>query len=74
MCLLQMKKNQIAKIDAIHLDNTLKKRLAAMGMTKESVVTIKQFGWFKSSVQIVINRSLIALRKDEAQHIEVHTI
>lgn len=74
MCLLQMKKNEMAIVDAIYLDQGLKHRLAAMGFTKESRICVKQYGWFKSTVQVMINRSLIALRKEEAEKIEVHII
>lgn len=74
MCLLQMKKNEMAVVDAIYVDDALKGRLAAMGFTKDSRISVKHFGWFKSTVQVMINRSLIALRKEEAELIEVHTL
>jgi len=74
MCLLEMEKNETAIVDAIYLDGGIKRRLAAMGFTKEARISVKQYGWFKSTVQIMINRSLIALRKEEAQQIHVHII
>ncbi|MEA1919270.1 MAG: FeoA family protein [Campylobacterota bacterium] len=74
MCLLHMKKNEMAIVDDINLDVELKRRLAAMGFMKESRICVKHYGWFKSTVQVMINRSLIALRKEEAQQIQVHTI
>ena len=74
MCLLQMKVGDIATVDAINIEGALKHRLNALGLARNSEVCIKQFGWFKSTVQIMINRTLIALRKDEAELIEVHKI
>ncbi|HFU74339.1 MAG TPA: ferrous iron transport protein A [Helicobacteraceae bacterium] len=74
MCLLELKKGENALIDAIHVDEKLKYRLNALGMRCESKICVKQYGWFKSTVQVMINRTLIALRKDEARLIEVHVI
>lgn len=74
MCLLQMKAGETALIDAMRVDAALKHRLQAMGMHIDSKICVKRYGWFKSTVQIMINRSLIALRKEEAACIEVHRI
>ena len=74
MCLLQMKIGDIAAVDAINIQGALKHRLNALGVTRNAQVSVKQFGWFHSTVQIMINRTLIALRKDEAELIEVHKI
>ena len=74
MCLLQMKIGEMVKIDAINVNGTLKQRLCAMGLTRDAHICIKHFGCFKSTVQVMVNRSLIALRKDEARLIEVHPI
>jgi len=72
MCLLEMKRNEMAIIDAINCESGIKARLAAMGCVKECRICVRQYGWFKSTVQIEVNRALIALRKEEAQLIEVH--
>jgi len=74
MCLLQMKVGDMAAVDAINVQGDLKQRLNAMGLARNSEICVKQYGWFKSTVQIMINRTLIALRKDEAELIEVHKI
>ena len=74
MCLLQMKVGEMVAVDAINLDSELKQRLGIMGLTRGSHICVKHYGWFKSTVQVMINRTLIALRKDEAAHIEVHKI
>ena len=74
MRLLEMKEGQIASIDALYVNGELKKRLNSLGFIKENNISLKKFGLFKSTVQIMINRSLIALRKEEARLIEVHLI
>jgi ferrous iron transport protein A len=74
MCLLEIQAGQRVSVDAINVSNELKRRLNSFGLMRGSDIFIKQFGWFKSTVQIQINRSLIAIRKDEAKLIEVHKI
>jgi ferrous iron transport protein A len=74
MCLLQMKIGETAAVDAINVNDALRKRLYAMGFTVDSRICVKHYGWFKSTVQVMIDRTLIALRKDEAAQIEVHKI
>lgn len=74
MCLLQMKIGEMVAIDAINVNGTLKQRLCAMGLTRDAHVCVKHFGCFKSTVQVMVNCSLIALRKNEAQLIEVHPV
>jgi ferrous iron transport protein A len=74
MCLLQMKVGEMASVDAVNVDGALKQRLLAMGLMPHARVSVKHYGWFKSTVQVMINRTLIALRRDEAELIEVHKI
>ena len=74
MCLLNMNIGEMVAVDAINVNGVLKQRLCAMGLTRDARVCVKHFGCFKSTVQIMVNRSLIALRKDEARLIEVHKI
>ena len=74
MCLLQMKIGETAVIDAVNVDGDLKQRLISLGLIRHASVSMKNFGWFKSTVQIMINRSFIALRKEEAALIMVHKI
>jgi len=74
MCLLHMKVGETAAVDAINVNAALRARLIAMGLTKDARVCVKHYGWFKSTVQVMINRTLVALRRDEAALIEVHRI
>jgi len=74
MCLLEVKAGEMVCIDALHVSDELKRRLNSFGMMKGSDICVKHFGLFKSTVQVMVYRSLIALRKEEAQLIEVHKI
>lgn len=74
MCLLNMKIGENAVVDAVNVSGELKRRLNSLGLMRNASVSIKNFGWFKSTVQIMINRSFVALRKDEAALIMVHKI
>ena len=74
MCLLEMKIGEMASIDNLNVDSDLKKRLNSHGFIRDNIVRITRFGLFKSTVQIMINNSLVALRKEEAKLIEVHKI
>jgi len=74
MCLLEIEVGEMVSVDSINVSQELKRRLNSFGLMRGSDICIKQFGWFKSTVQIMINRSLIAIRKDEARLIQVHKI
>jgi len=74
MCLLEMKTDEKLLVDYINVGGNLKQRLNAMGLMKNSEISIRHFGLFKSTIQIMINKSLIAIRKNEAKLIEVHKI
>lgn len=74
MCLIQLEVGQKAIIDNIDVKGALKERLSSIGVMENEAITIRHFGWFKSTVQVSTNRSLIALRKEEAVCIEVHKV
>jgi ferrous iron transport protein A len=74
MCLLEMNKGDIASIDALNVNGELKMRLNSLGIIRDNSICVKNFGLFKSTIQIMINSTLIALRKEEARLIEVHKI
>jgi len=74
MYLTQLKIGENAVIDRIEVQGALKNRLASLGIFRNEFVSIEHFGWFKSTVQVKTDRSLIALRKEEASRIEVHKV
>ncbi len=74
MCLLQMSVGDKVCIDALNVSNELKQRLNSLGFLRNTPLSVKNFGLFKSTVQVMINSSFVALRRDEAKLIEVHKI
>lgn len=74
MCLLNMKKGEMASIDAINVNSVLKERLNSLGLIRNNQICIKNFGPFKSTVQVMIHNTFVAVRHEEARLIEVHKI
>lgn len=74
MCLIQLEVGQKAVIDMVNVNGTLKDRFQSIGISEDEYITIQHFGWFKSTVQVSTNNSLIGLRKEEAECIEVHKV
>ncbi|MDZ7819823.1 MAG: FeoA family protein [Aliarcobacter sp.] len=71
MTLNELKIKQTAQIVAINCDSVLKNRLYSFGIVKGAFVTIEELTLTKSTIEIKINRSKIALRLSEAEKIEV---
>mgnify|MGYP003408822318 FL=1 len=71
MTLNQLKINESAIITAINFDEILKDRLYSFGISKGIKVTIIEFTLTKSTIEIKVNQSKIALRLNEAAKIEV---
>jgi ferrous iron transport protein A len=71
MTLNELKLNESAEIVAINCDNILKNRLYSFGIVKGSIVTIEGLTLTKSTIEIKVNQSKIALRLSEASKIEV---
>lgn len=74
MHLIQLQIGENAVIDQVRVEGALKERLASLGLLRNESISVIHFGWFKSTVQVMINQSLIALRKEEAACIEVHKV
>jgi len=71
MTLNELKKKQSAKIISVNCDSVLKNRLYSFGIMKGAIVTIEELTLTKSTIEIKINQSKIALRLSEALKIEV---
>lgn len=72
MTLDQLKINESATITAINCDEILKNRLYSFGISKGIEVTLVEFTLTKSTIEIKVNQSKIALRLNEASKIEVN--
>lgn len=71
MTLDQLNINESAIITAINCDEILKNRLYSFGIIKGVKIEIVELTLTKSTIEIRINQSKIALRLNEASKIEV---
>lgn len=71
MTLDQLNINEKATITAINCDEILKERLYSFGIIKGVKIEIAELTLTKSTIEIKINQSKIALRLSEASKIEV---
>jgi len=73
MTLDQLHKGDSARVTAIQADNELKNRLNSLGLAKGVIITVKAYSLAKQTMDIVVNRTQIALRTSEAEKIQVET-
>ncbi len=71
MKLSELKVKQTAQIVSIDCDSILKNRLYSFGITKGTIIKVEEITLTKSTIEIKINQSKIALRMNEASKIEV---
>jgi ferrous iron transport protein A len=71
MTLNELKIKESAEIVSINCDRVLKNRLYSFGIIKGAIVKIEELTLTKSTIEIKINQSKIALRVNEAEKIEV---
>ncbi len=74
MNLIDLQKGNRATIVKIHADKALKDRLSSFGVMRGEELLIKGCSLAKQTIEIEVGSTLIALRKDEAQKIEVEQI
>jgi ferrous iron transport protein A len=74
MQLVELKKENKAKIIKINADNALRDRLNSMGVMKGEQLIVRGCSLAKQTMEIEIEGTLIALRSDEAKKIEVEKI
>ena len=71
MTLNELKIKESAEVISVNCDNVLKNRLYSFGIIKGAIVKIEELTLTKSTIEIKINQSKIALRLSEAEKIEV---
>lgn len=71
MTLDQLDIAQSAIIKAINCESALKNRFYSFGIVKGSTVTVEEITLTKSTIEIKINTTKVALRLKEASTIEV---
>ncbi|BAF71762.1 FeoA family protein [Sulfurovum sp. NBC37-1] len=74
MKLTELTKGDKAEIVKIHADKPLKDRLNSFGVMRGEELTVKGCSLAKQTIEIEVGATLIALRKEEAEKIEVKKI
>jgi ferrous iron transport protein A len=74
MVLKDLKKGNQAEIIKIHAEKALKDRLNSFGVMPGETILVKGCSLRKQTMEIEVGSTLIALRADEADKIEVELI
>ena len=69
--LTQCEKGDSCKVTKIHASGALKQRLMSFGMARGVKIELLEYSPAKSTVEIKVGKMRIALRKEEAELIEV---
>jgi len=71
MNLGQLKKGESAIVIAIESNKELKNRLGSLGLSKGVTILVKEYSLARKTMDIVINRTQLALRMSEAKQIQI---
>ena len=74
MKLTELTKGDKAEITKIYADKALKERFNSFGVMRGEEVLVKGCSLAKQTMEIEVGATLIALRRDEAEKIEVEKI
>ena len=74
MVLSDIRKGDKAEIVKIHAEKALKDRLTSFGVMRGEILTVKGCSLAKKTMEIEVGSTLIALRADEADKIEIKQI
>ncbi len=74
MVLSDIRKGDKAEIVKIHADKALKDRLSSFGIMRGEILSVKGCSLAKQTMEIEVGSTLIALRANEADKIEIKLI
>lgn len=74
MVLTDIRKGDKAEIVKIHADKALKDRLSSFGVMRGEILYVKGCSLAKQTMEIEVGSTLLALRADEAEKIEIKQI
>jgi ferrous iron transport protein A len=74
MKLTELTKGDSAEIVKIHAEKPLRDRLSSFGVMRGEMLTVKGCSLAKQTMEIEVGSTLIAVRADEAEKIEVKEI
>jgi ferrous iron transport protein A len=69
--LTECKKGSSCRVSKLHASGPLKQRLLSFGMARGVTIELIEYSPTKSTVEIKVGKMRIALRKEEAELIEV---
>jgi ferrous iron transport protein A len=62
------------KVIKLHADTDLKQRLISFGIMKEAVIEVLEHAPAKSTIEVKVGKTRIALRAQEAELVEVEKL
>ena len=71
MKLNELNKGESARIVNIDAPADLKNRLMSFGVIRGAEITVSEYAPARKTIKLTVNATMIALRFEEAQHIEV---
>jgi ferrous iron transport protein A len=74
MVLSDIRKGDSAEIVKIHAEKALKDRLSSFGVMRGEILFVKGCSLARKTMEIEVGSTLIALRADEADKIEIKKI
>jgi len=69
--LSELKKGQNAIVQSVNASGELKQRLSSFGLLKGANIKVIDCSLGKSTIEIMVDKTLMALRREEADKIEV---
>ena len=74
MLLNQLRKGDRAEIIRVHADKALRDRFASFGIMRGEELVVKACSIARQTIEIEVGSTAIALRAEEAEHIEVKKV
>ncbi len=74
MNLSDLKKHQKVIVKLLNANSALKQRLFSLGIVKGAEIEVVDCSLSKSTIEVKVGNTLIALRMSEAKYIEVEAI
>lgn len=72
--LSECKKSCMVKVHKLNADEALRERLISFGIMKNAVIEILEYAPTKSTIEVKVGKTRVALRAKEAELIEVEKI
>ena len=69
--IVNVEKNKKCRVKKLHTSGVLRQRLASFGITKGAEIELLNHTSLKGTYEVKVGKMTMALRKEEAQNIEV---